>query len=260
MLSEEKIRSNLSAAWAGCEIVCLETADSTNRCARQWAQKGAKHGALVVAETQTAGRGRRGRNWISPAGEGIFMSLILRPAFEPSRAASLSLCTALATARALERVTQLDCKIKWPNDIVCKGKKVCGMLLEMDADADGVRSVIAGVGINVHQRAFPPEIEDTASSVDLLAGRRISRASVIRAFLEEMETALALECGALMEAYRARSATLSKRVQVIAPTETYTGTALEVTDSGALIVQSDAGERREVLAGDVSVRGIMGYV
>ena len=254
------IARGLQTRWAGRQIVYLPSVDSTNRRARQLAAEGAPHGTLVIADEQTAGRGRRGRGWISPAGEGVFMSLILRPQSHPSEVARLSMQTALAVALSIAQTTGLDARIKWPNDIVCGGRKVCGMLLEMNADEQTVHDVVAGVGINVHQTAFAPEIAQSASSLDLLCGESVSRAALVRAFLEAFEAADALTArGGLMDAYRARSATLGQRVQVIAPAGSFTGTALAVTDSGSLIVEDEEGQRREVLAADVSVRGLMGY-
>ena len=254
------IARGLQTRWAGRQIVYLPSVDSTNRRARQLAAEGAPHGTLVIADEQTAGRGRRGRGWISPAGEGVVMSLILRPQSHPSEVARLSMQTALAVALSIAQTTGLDARIKWPNDIVCGGRKVCGMLLEMNADEQAVHDVVAGIGINVHQTQFAPEIAQTASSLDLLSGKRVCRAALVRAFLEAFERAEALAAqGALMDAYRARSATLGQRVQVIAPAGSFTGTALEVTDSGSLIVEDEEGQRREVLAADVSVRGLMGY-
>ena len=254
------IARGLQTRWAGRQIVYLPSVDSTNRRARQLAAEGAPHGTLVIADEQTAGRGRRGRGWISPAGEGVFMSLILRPQSHPSEVARLSMQTALAVALSIAQTTGLDARIKWPNDIVCGGRKVCGMLLEMNADEQAVHDVVAGIGINVHQTQFAPEIAQTASSLDLLSGQRVCRAALVRAFLEAFERTEALAAqGALMDAYRARSATLGQRVQVIAPAGSFTGTALEVMDSGSLIVEDEEGQRREVLAADVSVRGLMGY-
>lgn len=260
-MTKKQIQQGLDTKWAGCEIVYLEEIDSTNKYARALAKEGATHGTLVIADMQMAGRGRRGRGWISPAGEGIFMSLIVRPEMPPAQVAKLSLLTALATANAIARETGLDTRIKWPNDIVVCGRKVCGVLLEMDATAEHIGSIVAGVGINVHQTQFDPEIAHTASSLDLMAGRRISRAAIVRAFLEEFESAMALDDEAMMRAYCARSATLGQRVQVIGLTGTYTGMAEGITQSGSLLVREDgSGEVREVLAADVSVRGIMGYV
>ena len=260
-MTKLQIQDGLDTQWAGRAIEYFDEIDSTNRYAKALAREGAAHGTLVLADTQTAGRGRRGRGWISPAGEGIFMSLILRPDMPPAQVAKLSLLTALATANAIATVTGLDARIKWPNDIVVKGRKVCGMLLEMDATPEKVESVVAGVGINVHQTQFDSEIAHSASSLDLLAGRRISRSAIVRAFLEAFERSMALDDEAMMRAYRERSATIGQRVQVIGLTGTYTGTAEDITESGSLLVRADEdGTAREVLAADVSVRGIMGYV
>ncbi len=188
------------------------------------------------------------------------MSLVLRPVAHPSQVALLSLQTALAVTRAISAVTRLDARIKWPNDIVCGGKKVCGMLLEMNADEQSVRDVVAGIGIHVHQQCLPEEIGKTAASLERLCGRPCSRAALVRAFLTEYEAVDALGKDALMAAYRERSATLGSRVQVIAPAGIFTGTAREITASGSLMVEDEQGQLREVLAADVSVRGLMGYV
>ena len=259
-MTREQIQSGLGTQWAGQDIVYFKEIDSTNRYAKKLAGQGAAHGTRVLADTQTAGRGRRGHSWISPAGSSISMTLILRPDVPPAQVAKISLLTALATANAIRRVTGLDVRIKWPNDIVAGGRKVCGMLMEMDATPEKVASVVAGVGINVHQTQFPEEIAHSASSLDLLAGRRISRADIVRAFLQEYERVWALGDEAMMRAYRERSATIGQRVQVIGLNGTYTGTAQDVTESGSLLVRADEdGGVREVLAADVSVRGIMGY-
>lgn len=255
------VKRGLHTAWAGREIVYLDEVDSTNRYARMLANRGAAHGTLVIANAQTAGRGRRGRGWVSAAGEGIFMTLILRPEAHPSQVAKLSLQTALAVAEGISRSTGLDARIKWPNDVVCGGKKLVGMLLEMDADEERVHDVVAGIGINVHQQDFG-ELSATATSIDQRTGARAARADIVRAFLEAFERAdaLAAEEGALMDAYRARSATIGQRVQVTGVNSAFTGVALDVTPSGSLLVREDGAGVREVLAGDVSVRGLMGYV
>ena len=259
-MTRDQIHSGLGTRWAGQDIVYYNEIDSTNRYAKKLAGQGAAHGTMVLADTQTAGRGRRGHSWISPAGSSISMTLILRPDVPSAQVAKISLLTALATANAIRRVTGLDVRIKWPHDIVAGGRKVCGMLMEMDATPEKVASVVAGVGINVHQTQFPEEIAHSASSLDLLAGRRISRADIVRAFLQEYERVWALGDEAMMRAYRERSATIGQRVQVIGLNGTYTGTAQDVTESGSLLVRADEdGGVREVLAADVSVRGIMGY-
>ncbi|MBQ2990189.1 MAG: biotin--[Clostridia bacterium] len=264
MLERLNTGAEMPTEWAGRSIAYYREIDSTNRAAREMARNGAAHGTLVLADMQTSGRGRRGRSWISPAGEGVFMTLIIRPQESPEKAARISLAAALAAARGIARVSGLDARIKWPNDIVIGGRKVCGMLLEMDLLEGGLPAVSAGIGVNVHQTQFDEEIAHTASSLDLLAGRRIDRADVVLAILKEMERAmreLQADEAAFMRAYRAMSATLGQRVQVIAHGESYTGVAQAVTQGGSLLVRADEdGALREVLAADVSVRGIMGYV
>jgi len=261
-LMEPMVRLRVDTKWAGQEICYFSEADSTNRRAKEMAAQGAKDGTLVIANAQTQGRGRRGRSWISPVGDGIFMSLILRPQMHPSRVAKLSLLTAVAVAQAIREVTGLDARIKWPNDVVCQGKKVCGMLLEMTADEECVHDVIVGVGINVHQKEFDEEIRETATSLELLCGRFIRRSDVVCAFLRRFEALYALlfeDEAALMALYRECSATLGRQVQVISLSGTFTGTAKDVTPDGALLVLDEDGAIREVLAADVSVRGVMGY-
>lgn len=261
-LMEPMVRLRIDTKWAGQVIHYFSEVDSTNRRAKEMAAQGAKEGTLVIANGQTQGRGRRGRGWISPVGDGIFMSLILRPQMHPSRVAKLSLLTAVAVAQAIREVTGLDARIKWPNDIVCQGKKVCGMLLEMTADEECVHDVVAGVGINVHQKEFDEEIRETATSLELLCGRFIRRSDVVCAFLRRFEALYALlfeDEAALMALYRECSATLGQPVQVISLAGTFTGTAKDITPDGSLIVIDESGTLREVLAADVSVRGLMGY-
>ena len=257
------IRLRTKTRWVGREVLYFDELDSTNRKARELAAQGAKTGTLVIANEQTGGRGRRGRSWVSPRGESVLMSLILRPQTPPSRVARLSLLTALAVAQAICDVTGLDARIKWPNDIVVGGKKVCGMLLEMTADEQYVHDVVAGVGINVHQKEFPEDIAQTATSLEILCGRFIRRSDVVCAFLKRFEELTEMvESGEeeIMRLYRERSATLGQTVRVISLKGEFTGTAIGLTDAGTLIVRDEEGAEREVLAADVSVRGVMGYV
>jgi len=264
LLEKLKMDGRMMTRQAEYGVVFFDEIDSTNRVARELVRQGVKHGTVVIADRQTAGRGRRGRGWISPSGEGVFMTMVLRPQGDPAKAAKLSLCCALAAAKAIRRVSGLEARIKWPNDIVVSGRKICGMLLEMDFMPDGTLGVSAGIGINVHQMQFDEEIAHTASSLDLLTGRRNNRMDVVRAFLEEMEEALALlerDEAAFIQAYCTASATIGRRVQVIAYETCYTGMAEGVTSDGSLLVRSDEdGKVREVIAADVSVRGLMGYV
>ncbi len=240
--------------------------DSTNIRARQWAQQGAPDGALVVAERQTAGRGRLMRRWVSPPGAGIYMSLIMKLGVPMQQLARAMPAVPLGVCRGLSEFCDDAVRIKWPNDIVCAGRKLCGMLLEAQAGVDGVDWLIAGIGINAHQRLedFPEEIQPVAASVDMLTGRRCVRAEVLRAVLREIERCADMFISghgdALMQEYARASATLGRRVRVLAGDGEFEADALRIAEDGALIVRLDDGGERAVYAGDVSVRGLMGYV
>ena len=263
VLNAAAVEAGLETAWAGRPCVYWDVVDSTNLVAKQMAAQGAPHGLLVIAGQQTAGRGRRGRAWETAQDENIMMTLLLRPNLAGEAIVQLSLVCAIAVARGIEAATGLEARIKWPNDVIVRGKKVCGMLLEMTAKDGAVDSVVAGIGINVHQRAFPQAFAQTASSLDLLGEAYFSRAAIVRAFLHAFEARydlLAREgMDALMAEYRALSATLGSEVRVIGTDGEFTGRALDMDETGALIVALPDGERRTVMAGDVSVRGLMGY-
>lgn len=234
----------------------LDTVDSTNREARRWAREGAPHGASVIARTQTAGRGRRGRTWVSTPGEGLWFSMILRLGIPPDQYPLLPLAAALAAADACHAVTCAAIGIKWPNDLILDGRKIAGILVELEA-----RCAVVGVGINVRQRAgdFPPGLRDHAGSLEALTGRPVS--------MEALESALRAALCARYERldflneYAARSVTIGARVQVTSPDAVFAGVAEGIDETGALLVREDTtGAPRRVLAGDVSVRGLMGYV
>ena len=149
ILSRTELESNRKTTWVGEEIHYFDSTDSTNTRAKRLAEDGAVHGTLVVADEQTGGRGRRGRVWESQKGVSIYMSLVLKPEIEPNHASMLTLITAMAVAGGIEKTTGLECKIKWPNDIVIHGKKVCGILTEMSTQMDYINYIVIGIGINV---------------------------------------------------------------------------------------------------------------
>lgn len=248
------IREKLATETLGSSVAFFEETASTNQDAKRLGREGALHGALVLAERQTAGRGRRGRGWLS--GEGaVCMTLLLRPAFPMELAPRYVIACALGVCRAL-RSLGADAGIKWPNDIVANGKKLCGILLE--ADASGF--VAAGVGVNVNQREFPEEIAAAAGSLYLATGSEHDPNEVVARILAECEPLFGA-CGSetgyasLMEAYRELSQTLGNRVHVFAPDGEFSGTALTLDALGMLVVETDAGEVVTVSAGDVSIRG-----
>ena len=264
VMNEAEIKSLLHTEWAGQELFCFDEIDSTNTKAKELAEQGYPSGTLVVADRQIAGRGRRGRSWDSPAGIGIFMTLLLKPDINPNNASMLTLVTALATAQAISDVTGAEAKIKWPNDIVINGKKVCGILTEMSAQFDYINHIVIGIGINVHNESFPEEIRETASSLLLESGKRIHRANLIARFLARFEAGYAIflqteDLEGLMKDYNALLVNIQKQVRILDPKEPFEGKAIGITKRGELIV--DTWESRKLVSsGEVSVRGIYGYV
>lgn len=241
---------------------CLSTVDSTNAEAKRMALSGAPGGSLCVSETQTAGRGRLGRSWSSPAGAGLWQSVLLRPALPPRDAPLITLCVALAMAQAVEETCGLDVRIKWPNDLVYQGKKLCGILLEVGGDLDAIEYIVAGAGLNVRRGAYPPELAEKAGAIEDFTAPP-ERRTVLVHYLAALEKAVALleqqGFAGIQEAYCARSCTLGSQVQVTGSVN-LRGTAEALDGSGALLVRTEDGVLHRVLSGDVSVRGVMGYV
>ena len=265
VLSEAELLSCLKTEWAGGRTVYFDTTDSTNIQARRLAEAHAPHGTLVVSDRQDGGKGRRGRSWASPSGVGIWMSLILRPEIAPSSASMLTLAAALAVREGIQEETGLSPLIKWPNDLVLNGKKICGILTEMSTELMEIQYVITGIGINVNQREFPPEIRDTATSLSLEAGRSFRRSSLIAAILKafEKDYAAFLKTGdlsLLLEEYNACLVNRGKEVCILDPSGEYRAVAEGIDESGSLLVTLPDGTRREIISGEVSVRGIYGYV
>ncbi|MDD3252238.1 MAG: biotin--[acetyl-CoA-carboxylase] ligase [Lachnospiraceae bacterium] len=265
VLTEAELKSLLHTARAGQTLVILKETDSTNNYARKLADQGAADGTLVLAEQQTAGKGRRGRNWTSPSGTGIWMSLLLRPEFAPAHASMLTLVAAMAVKQGIAEITGLDCQIKWPNDIVLNGKKICGILTEMSTEEDSIRHVVIGIGINVNIESFPEELRPKATSLLLEAEQRFLRAPLVEAVLRSWETYYetyqsTLDMSLLKEEYNRSLASRGQEVKVLSPKGDYTGVSQGINDGGELLVEMPDGELREVMSGEVSVRGIYGYV
>lgn len=265
VITRAELVSSLDSAWAGSNLVYYDSTDSTNTRARQLAEQGAPHGTLVVADSQTAGKGRCGRHWEAPDGTGIWMTLILRPELEPQRASMLTLVTALAVADAIRGLTGLEAAIKWPNDIVCGGKKVVGILTEMSTEAEWIRYVIVGIGINVNMDGFPGELGKTATSLKLELGRGVKRSPLVAAVMNAFEKYYALfekagDLSGLVDTYNRWSANTGRQVRVLDPAGEYQGEALGIDSQGALLVKCSEGEVKSVISGEVSVRGVYGYV
>jgi BirA family biotin operon repressor/biotin-[acetyl-CoA-carboxylase] ligase len=265
ILSKSEIASRLTTQWAGKQLVYFEETGSTNVEARKLAEAGAVHGTLVVAGSQTAGRGRRGRTWLSPAGTTISMSLILRPRISADKASMLTLVQALSVTRSIEEVCHLAPQIKWPNDVLVNDHKVCGILTEMHLEMEDISSVVIGTGINVNQDEFPPEVDFMATSLKKETGRVLSRAELIERlmfhFEDCYETFMETEdLSGLVEEYNAHLVSCDRPVRVLDPKGEYTGKALGITPGGELQVRKEDGSVTLVYAGEVSIRGIYGYV
>ena len=264
ILSENELSSIRKTDWIGKKIYYYDETDSTNVRASRLAEEGAEHGTLVVADQQDAGKGRRGRGWSSLPGTGIFMTLILKPELNPSNASMLTLVAAMAVAKGITRCTGMEAKIKWPNDIVINGKKVVGILTEMSAQMDYVNHIVVGIGINVNNESFPEEIAQNATSLLLQSGKRVNRAALIEAVWEEFEKYYDIylkteDMQGLVGEYDQKLANMNKQVRVLDPKDPYEGTARGITPKGELIV--DTWEARKLVSsGEVSVRGLYGYV
>lgn len=265
LMTEAEIKSLMHTDWVAKEVLYFDTIDSTNTKAQELAEKGYPSGTLVVADKQESGKGRRGRSWVSPSGTGIFMTLMIKPDINPNNASMLTLVAALAVAKAITSVTGEEALIKWPNDIVINGKKVCGILTEMNAQFDYINHIVVGIGINVHNESFPEEISQMASSLMIEAGgKRFHRAQIIAEtmsyFEQYYDTFLKTQdLSALVREYDELLVNMNKAVRVLDPKEPFDGKAMGITPKGELIV--DTWESRKLVSsGEVSVRGIYGYV
>jgi BirA family biotin operon repressor/biotin-[acetyl-CoA-carboxylase] ligase len=258
LVTSAEIREGLITMVLGRNIVYREKIDSTNNLAQQLALEGAPEGTLVIAEEQTAGRGRRGRQWFSPPRSGVWMSLILRPKLPMAHAAQITLVAAVALAKALSRVTGVQAGIKWPNDILFGKRKCCGILTEMHAEFDQIHHLVVGIGINVNvpQEAFPAELQEIATSLQGMRGERVSRAKVVQAVLEELEPLYHRYVaqggfGAIREEWKASSITLGRQVVAQTARGTIQGKALDIDEFGVLLIECENGGVEKVYSADI---------
>ncbi|HKV46100.1 MAG TPA: biotin--[acetyl-CoA-carboxylase] ligase [bacterium] len=248
--------ANLGTRLIGRTVCWHESLPSTNDLAVQLTGLPAPEGTVVLADEQTAGRGRLGRPWASPRG-GIWLSVILRPAFPLERVSLVGLAAAVATARAIREITELPARVKWPNDVLVGGSKIVGILTEATAGAEWV---VVGVGINANipLAALPLVGGYPATSLQALLGHPVDREGLIRAVLRELDQGYAElgtgGTGGMLRRWREISDTLGRSVRVEMPDGAIEGTALDVDDAGALLVRLDDGEIRRVVAGDLRVR------
>ncbi|MGN0402852.1 MAG: biotin--[acetyl-CoA-carboxylase] ligase [Acetatifactor sp.] len=263
--SQNELESRMETIWAGHPVTFYKTLDSTNLRAKLDAENGAPEGALVVADMQTAGRGRRGRSWQSPAGINAYFTLLLKPEYSPDKASMVTLIMALAVAEGIRETCKIPAQIKWPNDVVINGKKTCGILSEMSLERDFIQHIVVGTGINVGLQEFPPEIAVTATCLQAECGEKISRAVLIANVMKAFEKYYGkfrdtLNLSLLREQYESLLVNRNKEVRVLDPKGEYSGMATGITDTGELLVELPDGRVTPVYAGEVSVRGVYGYV
>lgn len=261
----KNLKAHLATGWIAQTIHYYAETDSTNLQAKLAADKGAGEGTLFVADKQTAGRGRRGRNWESPAGTNIYFTLLLRPEFAPDMASQVTLVMGMAVAEAIREYCGLDARIKWPNDVVIGGKKVCGILTELGLQGSSIDHLIVGVGINVGRQEFPPEIAATATSLAEEKNCKIDRTELLTCVMDQFEVLyeeFVQKEGlhSLRKQYDMLLINRDREVRVLDPKGEYTGVARGITDAGELIVELSDGTVNYVYAGEVSVRGVYGYV
>lgn len=256
---------NMQTDWLGHTLRFYQTIDSTNLEAKRLADDRMPEGTLVVADYQESGRGRLGRVWASPSGCGLWMSMILRPSFLAQQASMVTLVTAMAVMEAIEEVCGIQVQIKWPNDLVAQGKKVCGILTEMGMEEGRISFIVPGIGINVNNDSFPEELGGKAISLAMLTGQKVNRAQLAAAVCRYFEKYYADfllhgNLAGMKDAYNARLVNRDKQIVVSDGARSFTCISEGIDETGALLVQKEDGTRKAITSGEVSVRGIYGYV
>lgn len=238
----------------------FDSVSSTNDVARELAVSGASEGLCVIAREQTAGRGRQGRSWSSPPGEGLYLSLILRPQVNASDSAMITLAAAVAVAETLRQDFQAAADIKWPNDVLVRGRKICGILVESAIEGDRLQYAVMGIGVNIAQHSFPDQIGDGATSLLLETGRVISPEDFVEALLPRLEhwyAAAISQPDHVIARWEELSASAHDcLVRVESSDGSLEGVTRGLTAAGALIVELPTGERREIVSGEVRVRAL----
>ncbi|MEI5907217.1 biotin--[acetyl-CoA-carboxylase] ligase [Bacillus spongiae] len=259
-VSESELLIGLETSMLGRNIHYQQSVDSTQKIAHILAQEAVPEGTIVIAEEQTSGRGRMTRKWHSPKYTGVWMSIILRPDLPPHKAPQFTLISAVAVAQAIGEIAEVDAEIKWPNDLLIKGKKVTGILTELVAEADKINSVIIGIGINVNLKKedIPNDLENIATSISLESGQTISRAMLVQRILLKLEKyyKVYIDEGFYPIKLLWESYAVSLGQDIIARTinETIYGKALGITDEGILLVKEEDGKIREIYSADIQIQ------
>lgn len=258
-LTENELAPGLSTTRIGCRIVSVPATGSTNQLAFQLADEGAADGTVVIADTQTGGRGRLGRRWESPPGVNLYCSVIIRPPIPPLHAPQLTFLSAVAVSRAIEATTRLRPRIKWPNDVLVNDRKVAGLLNEMNAETDTIHCVVLGIGVNLNMERsqFPDGLRQPASSLFLESGAAVDRREFTRALLAELDALydgfLRNGFGETRDEWLARSMLVGKRVSVSFGESETSGEVGGIDADGALLLRRGDGSIERVLAGDVAI-------
>lgn len=256
-ISATEVAPHLTGTWR--TVVWHAEIDSTQRVARELARDGASEGTMVVAEAQSGGRGRLGRSWHSPPGVNLYASIILRPPLPPPSVPQVALVAGLAVADAIAATTGLAPRLKWPNDVLVDGRKVAGILTEMEAEMERVHHVIAGIGVNVNVAEFPEELASKATSLRLATGRRVDRAAFAAGLLAALEARygrfLADGFSVMRGEWEACSSLTGKEVRVAASDGEVVGRVLGLDDDGALRLEGPPGHVRRIVAGEVTLPG-----
>lgn len=264
VLTEEEIKYNLNTKFIGGEMKYMEEVDSTNLQVKKKVLDGAADGFVLVADRQLKGRGRRGRDWLSPTGTGIWTSILLKPDINPNSASMLTLVAGVAVCEAIREVSGTEAYIKWPNDIVINKKKVCGILTEMSGELDHINYIVLGIGINVNMDEFPEELSN-ATSIKIEAKKDISRVNLLRKVLQDLEYYYDafMEQGDLssfINTYKKYCITYDSYVKVFEGKTEIRGKVTDITPTGELILKDETGKEVTIRSGEVSVRGLYGYV
>ena len=259
LLIPQEVQIGLFTKYIGKEIYYFPELKSTNIIAKEKAShraEGMDEGTLIIAERQSAGKGRLGREWFSPAG-GIWLSIILFPQLSPSYISRITLITAVAVIKAIKIYTQIESQIKWPNDILINEKKVCGILTEMSAELDIINWVVVGIGINVNidHRKFPEDIQENTISLKETSGKEVLRVKLVQTFLQEFEKYYEKlkrkEFPSILREWKLYSHTLGKKIRVDMGERIITGEAIDINESGALILKKEDGELAEIISGTI---------
>lgn len=261
----EEIEEYLTTNFIGRNIYYFDSLDSTNTKAKEMAID-EEEGTVVVAEEQIKGKGRLGRDWVSPKGKGIWMSIILKPNMLPSEVAKLTLIGAAAVNKALEEMGIIS-YIKWPNDIVIQGKKVCGILTEMSCELNIINYVIMGIGINVNllKEDFSQELVDKATSLKEITGRDLDRKRLLASVLNYFENLYLPfkqrgDISATIDISREKSLLIGKEIRILRGNDEKIGRALDIDEQGGLIIEYKDGTREHIFSGEVSIRGLREYI